>query len=111
MKKKMVKRLLALVLALALCTSLMLPGFAAVEQSNELVTLENDACPNCGRNDWGEYILKRYEYYNPTYHTPYYTITPYCHGCGYEKITYTSRQPVEPHNDGYYCTLCNHRIQ
>ena len=32
MKKAMTKRLLALVLALALCTSLMLPGFAATNE-------------------------------------------------------------------------------
>lgn len=35
MKKKMTKRLLALVLALALCTALMLPGFAATAEEAE----------------------------------------------------------------------------
>ena len=34
MKKAMTKRLLALVLALALCTALMLPGFAATNESD-----------------------------------------------------------------------------
>lgn len=39
MKKKMTKRLLALVLALALCTALMLPGFAE--------TITSDASDMC----------------------------------------------------------------
>lgn len=50
MKKKLTKRILALVLALALCTALMLPGFAAVT---------ND--PNDCVHTWGvESTIYRY---------------------------------------------------
>lgn len=41
MRKKITKRILALVLALALCTSLMLPGFAATKPTDSTNHVHN----------------------------------------------------------------------
>lgn len=77
MRKKITKRILALVLALALCTSLMLPGFAATKPTDSINHVHNIKVERQERYQNG--------YYEAGYHmvNVYYIYTCADRGCTY----------------------------
>lgn len=107
MSKKLKKRLLALLLTLALCTAMMLSGSAATVPSEDS-NYKHEHIWNITNE------LLRYDYINPTYHVPIYGEWKRCavKGC-LVVIPPQSEFPgsYEPHNNGSYCTLCNHQVQ
>lgn len=106
MKKAMTKRFLALVLALALCTALMLPGFAA--------TVEENSAHIGYRHSWVTGPLSR-EVYNGGERTSAYHMVD---GCYYYKcsecgtVDYSSDHFVStyPKSHSLPCGVCGYRL-
>lgn len=101
MKKQINKRLLAVVLTLVLCATLMLPGFAAVKPTDSV----NHTHKWIGNGD----PTTTYAYENPSYHTVAISTPVRCsvQGCDEKGNLVTTSH--EAHN-GAYCTLCRHYI-
>ena len=97
----MKKRTLIAVLCMALVLAMLTSAFAATSLSTGA--------------HYHQYQLTArqftgYNYVNPTYHQATYQATYVCTSCG-SRMVLEETDPVAPHNDGFYCTICNHRIQ
>lgn len=95
--KKTVKRVLALVSALMLCASLILPGLAA--------TVAPRSC-NHVWNSTGPAVMT-YAYENRSTHLVTIQTPVKCNNCGIPSTLTTTRS--ESHN-GPYCTLCHRQV-
>ncbi len=91
MKKTMTKRLLALVLALAFCTAMMLPGFAATAPKDEGIEPQyiHDR----------QFLANNYDYYNRAGQGHYERVVAvyWCKRCQqneFEEVSYT----LKPHS-------------
>lgn len=104
MSKNLKKRLLALLLAVVLCTALMLPGFAAVVPEDEGVeTLSTNACPY--HNPVYSHSTATYSYISTSEHYKVVTNYYFCQLCHtYESHTASSGK--ESHT--LPCSKCGH---
>lgn len=100
MTRKFKKRLLALVLTLALCITMMLPGAAAVRPTNS--EEHTHVWSTTGTS------TITYAYENPTYHIATTTDAYPCKYCSAVQKAIRTRR--ETHNSGNYCTLCRRYI-
>lgn len=100
----MKKKLLSLLLVLVLAQAMLVPTLAVtfpVSREHYHTYLPTSA-----------EVIVGYEYVNLTYHRAVYGYIHICSGCGAETAIPNGRKGnMQPHNNGYYCTVCDHVVQ
>ncbi len=99
----MKKRMIALLLTLAMAVAMLIPVSAAVSQPDN-----TDACSH-NWVDAGNLYLSEYRYIDVTWHEVIYRMRQICTKCALiqDNIYKTYKGS---HNDAVFCTLCSHKI-
>ena len=97
----MKKRTLIAVLCMALVLAMLTSPFAATSLSTGV---------HVHQYTYAGTVIVACDYVNPTYHQST-SADVYACACGARITQNLRKNPLEPHNNGSYCTICNHRIQ